>query len=535
MRKIISMLVWLAALFCCAVLALTNELPAPAASPSISTTYYPPAPIYPEPKGDQVAIFHAKRIAEVDALAKKYGDTYYKNATDGIPILPLPENMPSKIRTLSIREAIMLSLRTNPAVQAADLQRILDKFSLKIAIQAYSVVWSPLTLTSTAISNAPPTWSAGTGIAVNAPTGTSVAITHANNLLGGTGSTQLTVTQQLLQGFGLQNGMINYENAVDTETSNKMTFKAAVMTDVITIITDYNNVVADYSNLENAKESLISQKETTKQTELEIKYGQGTPNNLTQQLATQAQTQVTYVQAQQQLQSDYQTLLSALGLPSTFQVMVQRKITVPAYKIPTTKRCIEDALKYNIGYQQALLAYNIDKRSLISAENARKWSLSVASNVTMGSERSAPGQPILPIGTNPNLTFSLSVPIDNVSLKQAVVAAQVAIENEKITLTQDKQSLIGQVVTQIESIQSGKAQVKFANEGVIQQEKLVSNAQLQLKYGQISSFEESTQVSSLLSQEQTLVSAETAYLLSIDTLYQTMGTLLDKWDIKLRY
>ena len=44
-----------------------------------------------------------------------------------------------------------------------------------------------------------------------------------------------------------------------------MTFKAAVMTDVITIITDYNNVVADYSNLENAKESLISQKETTKQ------------------------------------------------------------------------------------------------------------------------------------------------------------------------------------------------------------------------------------------------------------------------------
>jgi len=502
--------------------ALSQELP----SPTVSLRY-------PKLRTDQVALFHQERLKEAPSDTRY--DHAYNPSLSALPTLPIPHQMPAISKSLSLREAIALSLRTNPAVQIAELQRILDKFGLETSLQKYRIQWSPLTFTSTIANQALPTWSASTGIAVNAPTGTSVSIQHANNLLGGMGKNTLSMTQQLMKDFGLKNGRVIYQNAIDNEQSARLAFKASVITDVINVINAYNTLVADYKQLDISERSLRGQEDTFKQMQLKVKVGQSAPGDLTQQQVTLETTRLGLVTQEQTVKNDYQSFLTTLGLPSYSHIVIDKAIGINNESVPNLKKCIAIALVNNVAYQQALLSFNITKRGLITAENDRKWSLSIASNVTLGTERSEPGGPIESLNTNPNLVFSLSVPIDDISSKSAVVRAKVAIENAEINLEQTKETLIGNVVTQIAAIQNLKQQIKIAELQVTLSKKSLSNARLRLQYGQSTIFEENSLVTSLLSQQLSLVKTKISYLNTIETLYQTLGLTLDKWEIKLRY
>lgn len=491
------------------LIALSQTLPPPAATPEPVYS----APIYPKPRNDQVAVFHQERIKT----------------------LPAPHTMPIAPKSLNLREAIALALRTNPAVQVAELQRIVDKFGLETVLQTYRVQWSPFTLKSTIQNQVYPTWSAGTGIAVNAPNGTSVSIAHSDDLLGGTGSTTLTLTQQLLQGFGLKVGRIPYQNAIDNEQIAKLNFKNSVITTVINVITAYTNLVEADDNLDINQRSLKNQEQSVWQSKLQVQAGKMARSDLLQQQENLESTRLSMVQQEQSVRTTYQNFLSALGLAAATQLKIDRRIVINDSHIPSLQKCIELALKNNIAYQQALLQLNIDQRQLMSTENARKWSLSMTSAVTLGSQRAAVGQPITSLNTNPSLTFSLSVPIDNISLKSAVVSAKVAIEDAKINLEQQKEDLIRQVTNQLAIIQNQKQQLNISVLAVKLQKQTLHNTQLKLRYGKATVFEENSIENQLLQQQVNLVTAQITYFNDIETLHQTLGLTLDKWGIKLRY
>src|SRR3990167_2808769 len=55
----------------------------------------------------------------------------------GVVELPLPRALPHRVMHLTLKEAILLSLRNNPSIQSADLGRVIDKFSLLVAHNAY--------------------------------------------------------------------------------------------------------------------------------------------------------------------------------------------------------------------------------------------------------------------------------------------------------------------------------------------------------------------------------------------------------------
>ena len=90
-------------------------------------------------------------------------------------------------------------------------------------------------------------------------------------------------------------------------------------------------------------------------------------------------------------------------------------------------------------------------------------------------------------------------------------------------------------MNQWDSIHNQYEQIKVAEVALALQEKTLQNAKLKLQYGKSSVFEVNTLETGLLTQEVALVSTKIQYLNSITALYKTMGIILERWNIKLRY
>ncbi|EKD91771.1 MAG: hypothetical protein ACD_29C00387G0002, partial [uncultured bacterium] len=448
----------------------------------------------------------------------------------------VPEKLILSPRKLSLNEAIALALRNNPAVKISELQRILDKFGLELAIHTnYGVQWNPLTFSPTIQNGALPTWATTAGFTVKTPVGTTFGVAHTNNLLGGMGSTALTMTQPLLQNFGLEFNRIPYQNALDSEKVARLTFKNSVITVVVGVITDYRALVQQYDSLDEDKKSLASQEQQVVNDKLQVKVGQMAPSDLLQQQENVESTRLSLVQAEETLRDAYLTFLSQLGLIPSTRLTIDRGISVSGEKVPTLNHCIQLSLVHNIAYRSALLQLDITKRALITANNARKWTLNMVTSATETGQRSGVGQPILDTSTNPQIAFNLSIPIDNISLKQAVVSAKIGIEDAKLNLEQQKENLVRQIMDQWDSIHNQYEQILVAEKALQMQEKTLQNAKLKMKYGRSSMFEVNTLETSLLTQQVNLISTKISYLNAITSLYQTMGLTLEKWHIKLRY
>ncbi|OGT34197.1 MAG: hypothetical protein A3C44_03095 [Gammaproteobacteria bacterium RIFCSPHIGHO2_02_FULL_39_13] len=517
-----------------------ESLPTPQATstalpPPKATTFLPMQHrLNPKTKGDAV---EAHRLLQIDE-SSQYSpnrDDYNKLTASDLQELPVPIAVPQSPKKLSLREAIVLALRNNPTVKIAELQRILDKFGLELAIHTYEINWNPLTFSSTFVNKTYPLWNATGGFTLATSAGTQFSLAHTNNLLGGMGSTVLTLTQPLLQNFGFEFNRIPYLNAMDSEQVARLTFKNSVMTTVVSVISAYRSLVQAYNSMDLSKESLATQQKAIEQTKLEVTVGKTSRSDLQQQEANMEGTRLQVVEQGDSLRSAYEAFLSSLGLVSSANLVIDRNIVVDEKKLPDLVTCKKIAMKNNIAYLSALLNFEITKRALITAENARKWSLNMVTSVTQGSQRSGVGSPIANIDTNPSVAFNLSIPIDNISSKQGEVSAKIAIENAKMNLEQQKEDLMRNVMSQWNSIRDQYQEIKIAQAQITLQDISLKNAELKLKYGKSSVFEVNSLRDDLLSQQTNLVTTEITYLNSVTAFRQLLGTLLDYWHIKLRY
>lgn len=508
----------------------TLVLPPPAAArfPSSRARWYPTV------RADTV-----KTHTDI-ALKESHPEGFYyhrflPDMKTGIEKNPYAHALPPSIKTLSLQEAILLALRNNPSVKSSELQRIIDKYDLYIAFQASRLQWQSVDFSSTLQNHAAPGWDLNGGFSVHAPSGTTVSISHDNNLLGGLGSNKIEIKQELLRGFGLQLGRIPYQNALDAERVNRLNFKNAVIIVVDAVITAYYNLVQGYNTLATTEQTYENQKQTVWEAKLRYKAGKISKGDYNTQKTQLATYQLTLVQEKDALRDQYQDFLKAIGLVPSTQIQIDQTIPKEPIALPSKKTCIALALKNNIGYLTDIYKLREDKRALIQAKDKRKWKLTMTADVTLGTERSAVGAPLNSLNTNPTLGFDLSIPIDDVSAKKGVVQAQINIENDQRNLEQKKEDVIRNVMNQYDSITNQYQQVVIAKEQVAGQQQTVDDAKLRLKYGQSSVFEVNTEEQELLSSKVGLITAKIGYLTDIETLNSTLGITLERWHIKLRY
>jgi len=169
-----------------------------------------------------------------------------------------PESHAQKSRHLTLREAILLALRYNPNIQSAELDRIIQRYQLRLAHNEfelqYALAGTALVEKSTysGVGNATTNRYLGTPeFNLKTKLGGQVSLSMDNNVAGIGGYNPLmnfTYTQPLLRGFGKAVNEASLLDAEDADWLNQLNLTQSVIDQVTQVITAYRSLILSSNN-----------------------------------------------------------------------------------------------------------------------------------------------------------------------------------------------------------------------------------------------------------------------------------------------
>ncbi len=463
----------------------------------------------------------------------------------GIIELPAPQTTPHKPLTLSLREAILLSLRNNPDIQSTELNRITDKFSVVLAHHFFEPQYT-LDASASVADDGHPVYTSHAGVTLNNRIGTQFGLDYFRTDGtddSGLGQTAFTITQPLLKGFGSEVNTITWFDSLDSENQARLSFKSSMMSQVVSVIESYRQLVEDYQNLDIQQRTLKASAETVRQSSLKYKVGRLAQSDLLQQQANYQTTQLALLNQKSSLISDYQNFLQLLGLKSSAKVAIDKKPEKRPMKIPSLQKAIDAALQGNVSYQQTLIGIKAAERAVVSANDAARWQLDLSSRFNLSDQ----GGPVFvsddgattiqqyALQDSLEASLKLSIPLDNVANEQAIVSAEIALQQYRLSLESAKLSLVSQITNEVAQINNQQKTLAAAQNQVEFQRQSYRAAKINYQYGRATAFELNQIQNQLLAQEISLVNHRIYLLNQVTHLNQDLGLTLDNWDIHLRY
>lgn len=455
---------------------------------------------------------------------------------------------------INLRESILIALRYNPTVESGEIQRIIDKFTLRVAFWSYELHY---TLTGTAnynftVANGTKSESDTQAIVAPAvslltPIGTTVTATMTNPLAHVVPGARyynpglvVGITQPLLQGFGSDIALSPLRQAEYTEILNRLTLQNTVMTTITSVITQYVALAQAENGLIVQRLSLDNSIATLRQQEAMLKAGRVAEADLVQFQATVASQQLSIEQQEVSLLQTRQALLSTLGIDPSTPITTTKQVRIENDLLPTLKECIRQALLNNIAYQQGLIGLRVSKINLALAADQQRWTLNLTAARTQGA--GAGGKPNSGIrslfngedyGTSVGL--ALTVPIDDLALQKTLVQAKVSLRQQYIALAALKRQTVNNVINAYNTVLSQKEQITQAKIAVELAQQSLDVALAKLKYGRVTPFEVSTLQTTLVTTQLSYINTVSIYVTNLAALDQIIGYTLDRWQVKIKY
>lgn len=463
-----------------------------------------------------------------------------------ITTIVIAQEPPAK--ELTLREAVLLSLRYNPAVQDAELQRIIDKFSLRTAQWQFELQYaltgsanytntrSNGTTTETQSYNLTPSASLET------PVGGTINVNMPNNSDGTYYNPQVAVSinQPLMRGYGTEVAQAALYDAYEREKINKLTMKGTIINTITQVINDYRQVVQNQNNLKIQQLALKDAIAKVNQNKIRIKAGVMAENENVQYESQIAIYESAVVQAENSVAQSILTLLNDIGLSPDTKVNISNDISLGNEKIPSLEESKCLALQNDVGYQTSLINQKINERALLVAIDSARAELNLSLDYTTGGGTGGgqnAGIESLFNGANnsTSATLNLSVPIDDLTLEQSIINAKIALKKDVVNIRAAKWKLEASVMTALTNLKLQKEQIEYDKRARDLAQQSVDVAEKKLQYGRVSGFEVTSLLTTLNNANVTLLNTEIAYLTSLNNFHQLLGITPDVWHIKIRY
>jgi outer membrane protein TolC len=465
-----------------------------------------------------------------------------------LPTSPSPKN--KKVLLLSLREAILLALRYNPNIQNAELDRIIQRYQLRLAQNEFEVQFALAgsgevvkthysgvgTTTNKAFLATPEVnlrTKAGTELGLNLDNNVSTNSNYAPIL-------NFSVKQPLLRGFGKSVNDANLLNAIDNELMNKVALKQAVIDQITQVIGAYRNLILSGNNLQSQKRQLEEAKSTYSSNEKKIDAGQLEPTANIQQSYQIESLSLMVEQAENDFKTGTQDLMQAIGLDPAMRLAVPNDVTLDKLKVPNLQQSINIALTHNSQYLAQQMILRADERAYTVAKNQQRWQLDLGASVQTGLVSNVDGNAGLPgIYNGRNVTESanitLTIPINDLGRRGQLVNAKVKLEQDRLNLIATRRALITQVTNVINNIQSQAKRYRLAQKQVTLATQSYELEKKKLQAGISSALDVNNTQNQLIQAQAGLIGAKISYLNQLSALQQFLGTTLDEWQIKLRY
>ncbi|MGQ3890762.1 TolC family protein [Legionella sp. CNM-4043-24] len=465
-----------------------------------------------------------------------------------LPTSPQAKN--KSVRHLSLREAILLALRYNPNIQNAELDRIVQRYQLRLAHNEFELQYA-LAGTGTVQqsrfsdvgTSSNKAFVASPEVNLKTRLGTQIGLNVDNNVSAYNNYTPMitaSLTQPLLRGFGKKANEAGLLNAEDSERLNKVMLKQTVIDQITQVISAYRALILSGNNQENQQRQLEDAKKTYDINEKKIAAGQLEPTANIQQSYQIESLSLMVEQANNEFNTAAQNLLQAIGLDPAMRLAVPSDVTVSKAVVPDLKRSIDIALSHNSQYLAQQTLMRADQRAYDVARNQQLWQLDAGASVQAGLASNVDGNSgRLGIYNGRNVTESASltftVPINDVSRRSQVINARVKLEQDRLSLIALRRAIVTQVTNSVNSIQSQARRYQLAEKQVKLATQSYELEKKKLQAGISSALDLNNTQNQLIQAQAGLIGAKIAWLNELSALQQFLGTTLDEWQIKLRY
>ncbi|AYG46603.1 TolC family protein [Pseudomonas sp. Leaf58] len=437
---------------------------------------------------------------------------------------------------MELADAIALALRDNRAVRSAYLERIAQKFELRVARDQFM---PQLSLKARYLGNrnhADRYREAQLNPAASllTPYGTRLSLdwAYGHTRADGAGrrysdGANFMIIQPLLRGAGHDIASAPLRHARLAEQLNRLALKDDVSHVISRTIMLYRGLLRAQEQLRIADEGLARSRQLVEVNRALITAGRMAAFDIVQTQAEVANQELAREGSRNQLQQSRQALAQLLAIDLATPLRAVESLRVERLQVDADQ-ALARAEALQPAYLMQLVTGEQAAIDLQVARNTQWWDLSLVGGASQLRER--PGKSA---SWEHYLGLELEVPIGDLSRRQAWVRAQVAADKQSLSLAESRQQLQREVTGAVRDIQVRWRQMEIAERALALSRRKLDIEQEKLASGRSSNFQVLSFESDLRYAQSTHLDATLDYLEAQVVLDQVLGATLDSWDVAL--
>ncbi len=453
-------------------------------------------------------------------------------------------NMPEGSIPLTLPEAVFLALRSNRAIRSQYLQRVADRFSLRVAEATFDPRFGVTGGVTRSRSNGTNLTQATLGPVVNiaAPTGAQfqfgwlgVQSNTRGSSPSGQGRATFQVIQPLLAGGGVDYAMAPVRIARIQEENSKLQLKSLVADQITQTITGYRTLLQAQEQLRIATEALRRARELASVNQALFAAGRLAQVELIQAETSIAQQELQLVGARNQHEAARLALLTLLAVNQNQRIWAVERPAAESARV-NAERALSVAATNQPDYLRTLLAVEISRINLDVARNQRLWDVSLVAGTGWAAQRADLARTLgalAEVRNDFNIGLQFNIPLGQIAREQPEVNATIALRQSELAIEQARDRLRQAVEDVVRNIDTLRRQAELARRARELAGLQLEAELVKLQAGRSSNFQVVSFQGSLQSAESAELSAVIAYSNALTQLDQVLGTTLETWRISL--
>ena len=457
---------------------------------------------------------------------------------------------------MTLTDAVNLALRSNRTIESAYLDRVLQKFDLKVAEDKFypdlnlttGARWTKdattqKTTVKTKTSTSTTDMNATLSMTETLPTGGAfdfswTRIDQAQDPNSGStketgqNSWRISLQQPLLKGAGISVNTASVSIARLNEQSNILNLKSTLMNTVTSVIRVYRNFHQTQRQLEISQASVKRAKDLLKINQALISVGRMAATEIVQTEADVAAREFDFETALNSVDSSRLDLLKILDIGRHTRIDPVPEGEPPT-QLPSYDYCIMTAFANRPDYLQTGINREVAAINLMLAKNNRLWDLSLQGAYSGADAEVDPGAG----STNSNwkVGLQLQVPIyGDLSRRQAMLSAETGLKKVELNMQELTDNIAIEVQDALREVKTRLKQVEMATRARELSERKLEIEQQKLKVGRSTNFQLVSFQNDLVSAQNNELNAILAYRNTLTALDQVLGTTLDTWQVGLK-
>ncbi|MBX7277264.1 TolC family protein [Pseudomonas sp. ERGC3:05] len=451
----------------------------------------------------------------------------------------------AQVTTMTLGDAVYLGLRNNPAIRSAYLQRVAQKFDLRVAEDTFN---PKLTLNSYyrqsrgSIDN-----SRNANLAPNATllgeygTRLSMAWTQQLNTADRAGryrsdGLDLALIQPLMRGAGWDATTAPLRLSRLSEQANRLNLKATVAQTISQIIATYRELLRAQEQLSIVQDALKRSNTLLEVNKALISAGRMAEFEIVQTEADIATQQLGVEEARNQLDTSRLALLRLLALDLSTPIRASEALEAKPM-IVDKRQAFNLAQTQQPEYLAALLGSQQADLNLVIAKDSGRWQVDLVAGANQ--VRDAYSNSNIDNGNSNNRTWNsyagvqVQIPIGDISTRQAEVRARVNVEDQEIRITDARQELERNVNDVVRDLGTRWRQYEISQRAVELSRRKIEIEREKLSAGRSTNFQVLSFEADLRNAENAQLNALIAYLNAQTQFDLTLGMTLESWEIAL--